>query len=440
MPIEICAVGGYEEVGKNMTAVRVDDDVIILDMGIHLPNWIKYTEQEDIMVKGRKELRAVKAIPNDKVIDDWKDKVRAIIPTHAHLDHIGAIPFLADRYDAPVLATPYTVAVLTAILKDEKIKLKNSIKTLSPNSVYQITDKIRVQLINITHSTPQTSVIAVHTPYGAMVYANDFKLDNNPQIGRKPNYEALKKLGKSDVKAAVIDSLYAHDDRKTPSELVAKEMLRDVMLGTNSQGKAVIVTTFSSHLARLKSIVEFAKKMNRKIAFLGRSLAKYVDAGEKTGIIKFSKEVKIAKFAKQQKRMLKTIMKEGKDKYVIVVTGHQGEPQSTLSKMVNGIYPFRFDSEDHVVFSCAIIPNNINIQNRKELEKQLHRYGVRIFKDIHVSGHAGREDLRDFVNMIDPEIIVPAHAEMEDTKAMTGLAKEMGRRWKILQNGQRLKL
>ena len=129
--IEICAVGGYNEVGKNMTAVRVDDEVVIIDMGLHLDNYIKCTEEEedDIVEISAHELAKAGAIPNDSVIKDWKDKVKAIVPTHAHLDHVGALIFLSNKYNAPILCTPFTTEVIRAISKDEKIKLKNEIKS-----------------------------------------------------------------------------------------------------------------------------------------------------------------------------------------------------------------------------------------------------------------------------------------------------------------------
>jgi len=426
--IEICAVGGYNEIGKNMTAVKVDNEVVIIDMGLHLDNYIKYTEEEeeDIIEISAEELTKAGAIPNDKVIKDWKDKVKAIIPTHAHLDHVGALTFLSNKYKAPILCTPFTAEVIKAISKDEKIKLKNDIKVLNANSIYYISDKVKVEFINMTHSTPQTVMVAVHTPDGILLYANDFKFDNHPTLGKKPNYKKLEELGKKGVKVLICDCTRATQPIKTPSELVAKEMLRDVMLGVDSRNKAVIVTTFASHLARLKSIIEFGKKMNRKIVFLGRSLAKYAQAGENIGIVNFSKEVEIVKFGKQIKRKVKMIEKDGVKKYLLVVTGHQGEPKSTLSKMVNGTIPFKFSLEDHVIFSCTVIPSEINIQNRAEVEKRLREYGVRIFRDIHASGHASREDLRDLINLVNPEHIIPAHGEKEMKDALVDLAIEKG--------------
>jgi len=426
--IQICAVGGYDEIGKNMTAIKVGGEVIVIDMGLHLDSYIKYTEEEeeDLIEISADELAKVGAIPDDSVIKDWREQVKAIIPTHAHLDHVGALTFLSNKYSAPILCTPFTAEVIKTISTDEKIKLKNELKVLNVNSTYWISKNIMVEFINMTHSTPQTVMVAVHTPEGIVLYANDFKFDNHPTLGKKPNYSKLEELGKKGVKVLICDCTRARQPIKTPSELVAKEMLRDVMLGVDSRGKAVIVTTFASHLARLKSIIEFGKKMNRKIVFLGRSLAKYTQAGENVDLVNFSKEVEIVKFGKQIKRKLKKIQKEGSEKYLLVVTGHQGEPKSTLSKLVNGTIPFKFNSEDHVIFSCTVIPSEVNIKNRAELEKRLREHGVRIFRDIHASGHASREDLRDLLNLVNPKHIIPAHGEEDMKQALVDLAIEKG--------------
>ena len=443
MGIEICAVGGYEEVGKNMTAIKVDDEVIICDMGLHIENYIRFTEDEDLLNINPNDLVKVGAIPDITPIKDWRTKVKAIIPTHAHLDHIGAIPFMSNKFDAPVLATPFSIEVIKSILKNEKIEIRNRLMVLNPNAQYYISDKIKIEFINMTHSTPQTVMVAIHTPYGIIVYANDFKFDSYPVLGKPPNYDRLRALGKKGVLALIVDTLYAHDARKMPSESVAKEMLRDVLLGTESQGKAVIVTTFSSHLARLKSIIEMGKKLNRKIVFCGRSLSKYVEAGEACGIIKFSKDVEMVKFGSKVKKRMKQIMKRGKDKFLLVVTGHQGEPKATLSKMADGQIGFKFNTEDHVVFSSTVIPTKTNQKYRDELEKKLKAYGVRIFKDIHISGHAAREDLRDLVNMLKPKHILPSHAPLDRKIAFSELAIEMGYKpgqIHIIKDGEKLSL
>lgn len=424
MPLEICSVGGYNQVGKNMTAINIDSNVIICDMGIHLENYIKLTEDEDILNILPRELIEVDAVPNIDTIKKWQDKVIAIVPTHAHLDHVGAIPFIAQYYDAPIICTPFTNYVLKAICDSASLKLKNDIKVLNANSTIKINGEISIEFISMTHSVPQTAMVVIHTKYGKIVYANDFKLDNYPVLGTKVNYKRIRELGKDNVLCLIVDSTYSREHKKMPSESVAREMLKDVLLGTNSDGRAVIITTFSSHIARLKSIADFGQKMGRKVIFMGRSLEKYISAAEQVGFINFSDKFEIVKYSSKIKPRLNKIIKEGREKYLVVVTGHQGEPKATLSKMANGM--FDFQRGDHVVFSSTVIPTETNQKNRANIEEDLTRQGVRVFTDIHVSGHAGREDLRDMIEMIQPKHIIPAHGEPSMTSASKDLALELG--------------
>ncbi|NOZ81390.1 MAG: RNase J family beta-CASP ribonuclease [DPANN group archaeon] len=425
--ITIQAIGGYDEVGKNMTAVTVNGETVLFDMGIQLDNYIKLTEEGDIIKYSPDELIAAEAVPDVTLLGKKALQVKAILPSHAHLDHIGAIPFLARRFKkAGIYGTPFTMSVLNKTLQDEKINLPNRITSVTPNSTVKITKNLKAEFINTTHSTPQSAMIALHTPEGIILYANDFKFDLYPTLGKKPNFERLKELGKKGIRALIVDSTYSRSHMKMPSESVAKQMLKDVMLGTDNRGKGILVTTFSSHIARLKSIIEYGKKLNRKVVFLGRSLTKYTYAAEDIGLVHFSKEVELVRYWKQIKRKLKQVVKDGKQKYVLVVTGHQGEPKSTLSKMVDEKTDYRFGHEDHVIFSCKTIPSPTNIANREYLEQNLKHYGVRIFKDIHVSGHAAREDIRDLINFVRPEHIIPSHGTVEMTSATKELAKEMG--------------
>ena len=422
--IQICAIGGYNEIGKNMTAVKVGEDVIILDMGLYLPTYIQYTEDEDIKQVPIKKLVEVGAIPDDSVIADWRKNVKAIVPTHAHLDHLGALPYISNKYNAEILFTPYTKELLTTICKDEHLKLKNPVKPISPNSKYKV-GEIEVEFIHTTHSTPQAVMVALHTSEGIILYCNDFKFDSFPVLGKKPNFKRLEELGQQGVRLLICDSTRADDAKKTPSESVAREMLKDLLLGIKADDKAIIVTTFSSHIARLKSIIEYGKKINRKVLMLGRSLAKYVQAAERVNLVNFSKEVKIVKYSSKVQNALKLIEKN-KHEYLLIVTGHQGETKAVLSKIARGELKFDLGKDDAVIFSCSVIPHQVNIQAREALENELKHLQVRIFKDIHVSGHAAREDLRDLIKMVQPKSLIPAHCEPHMKQEMKGLAHECG--------------
>ena len=445
MAIEVFAIGGYNEVGKNMTAVRYGKQIVVFDMGLHLDRYISFKGDEDIDQGSTAELRKVGAIPDDSILRDVRRGVCAIIPTHAHLDHVGALPFLSNSYNAPIICTPYTAEVIRVMVKDNAMKLRNPIKVLNVNSTLRLSEELKVEFINATHSTPQTVMVALHTPEGIVLYANDFKFDSFPIIGKKPNMKRLEELGESgSVKVMIVDGTRANYARKTPSEAVAREMLRDVMTGIEQRDEAVIVTTFSSHIARLKSIVEFGKKLDRRIAFLGRSLVKYINAAETIGLVNFSKDADMVKYRSKIKRYLKRVVRDGKSKYLLIVTGHQGEPDSVLTKMVNDELPFSFSRNDRVIFSCNIIPNAMNIANREVLESRLKQQSVRIFKDIHVSGHASREDHRDLINTVRPKHIIPAHGDISMCSALSELASEMGyelgKGIHLMQNNQSLVL
>ncbi len=450
--MKIHAVGGYNEVGKNMTAIQLGEgeksDVFLCDAGLYLPPIVELEEKENNnSIYNEKSLRMLKAIPDDTYLDKLglRSKVRSLIVSHAHLDHVGAVPYLAHRYHAPIVATQFTTEVLKSLVRDQNSKIPNRVVSLHPNASFQVkgSKEYKVELINITHSTIQTALVAIHTDEGIVLYANDFKLDNTPVVGQKPNYERIKQLAKQGVKALIVESLYAADERKTPSEKIARDFLEDVLLTTDNENAGIIVTTFSSHIARLKSIVDFGRKLNRQIVFLGRSLHKYVSASMKINMCPFQKDMRMFTYRNQLNALFKKINKNRKE-YMIVCTGHQGEPGSMLERMSRGETTFQFSPKDHVIFSSKTIPAEVNIANKAVVVKRLKNKGVRIFDSVHVSGHASREDLRDFINMIQPENIIPSHGDITKTSSLADLASELGYRLgsncHILQNQQYVEL
>lgn len=443
MPIEVCCIGGFSKTEGNSVAIKIDDNVVILDMGLSMDNYVRFQDDfEDITTKTYSTLLKADAVPDYDYIKDWKDKVIAIIPSHGHLDHVGAIPFAASLFpDAPIVSTPYTIEVLKSILQDESIQLNNNLITIDLNGTYDVSDQIKIEFVNITHSIPHTAILVLHTKYGKIMYANDFKLDDQPVLGNKPNYKRIRELGDEGIKLLIMNCLYAHEKKKCPSESVAKQMLKDVLLGVDSKEKAIIVTTFSSHLARLKSVIELGQKLNRKIVFLGRSLDKYVMAGERINLIDFTSQIIIEKYKDKVIKRLKQIQKAGKGKYLIVCTGHQGEPRSVLSLISKKELPFRFEDGDIVIFSCGIIPVEVNIQNRRRLENALSKDNIRIFRDVHVSGHGALEDHRELIDMVKPENIIPVHAEPAKAEIIKELAAKMGyKNTHVMEDGKRLSL
>lgn len=425
--MEICTIGGFEEVGKNMTAVKVGDDVIIFDMGIFLPPVIELQEQENQQSYTENTLRSVEALPDDRILDKlgWRDKVRAIAISHAHLDHVGGVPYIGYRYpNAQILATPFTMKVLDKIAKDERIKIKNKKKEVNVGQKIKINNKLTLEFLNTTHSTLQCALIAMHTPEGVFFYALDFKLDNHPVIGNPPDYKRFKELGKKGVKVLVIDALYSGSDRRTASERIARNLLEDALSYT-SKKNALFITTFSSHIARLKSIVDFGKRTGREIVFIGRSLNKYVKCAIEVNQCPFKDKIKLVTYKKQVDSILRKVEKN-RDKYLVVCTGHQGETGSILDRISRGNTPFKFKPDDNIIFSSKIIPAPVSMAQRARLDKKLKKAGVRIQSEVHVSGHGGREDLRDMIEILKPKNIIPAHGSLQQETPLIELATELG--------------
>jgi len=236
----------------------------------------------------------------------------------------------------------------------------------------------------------------------------------------------MKELAKKGVAVLIVDSLYSKDDRKTHSEKIARAMVEEVMLTVDHRNHGIIVTTFSSHIARLKSIVEFSKKLDRKVVFLGRSLSKYVTAAKKVNMCPFEKDIELVSYSNQVKTKLKQI-NENRHEYVLVCTGHQAEPGSILDRLVGGNeLPFQFKPQDSVIFSSSVIPVPVNISARANMDKRIKQKDVRIFDNVHVSGHGGREDIRDLINLLKPKHIIPSHGGLDKTTPAMDLVKEMG--------------
>ncbi len=429
--MEICTVGGYEEVGKNMTAVKIGEDVIILDAGIYLPPLVEMQERDPKEKLSENKLRKMGVLPDDLILDKlgWRDKVRAIIIGHAHLDHLGAIPYIAKRYPkATVYASPFTMAVLDSILEDDKMSIPNVKKVINPDSSFTINGKsgnYKVDFVHTTHSTLQCVFPAIHTKEGVVVYALDFKFDGFPVMGNPPNYKKLKELGKKGVKVLVLDSLYSGADRKTPSERIAKNLVEEAFSSARNKNGALFITTFSSHIARLKSIVDFGRKTGRQIVFVGRSLNKYVNAAIKVNKCPFKNNVKLVKYRKQVDSILNQVEKN-RGRYLVVCTGHQAEPGSIMDRIVKGETNFKFRPGDNVIFSSSIIPTPVNVLSREKMDKRLRVKGVKVQTDVHVSGHGGKEDMRELIMMLKPKHLVPAHGSLQQEAPLIELASELG--------------
>ncbi len=441
--IKIKAFGGYNKIGKNMTAVYVDDDIIITDMGADVEKLVDFEgDKSFISVKDTTTLVENNVIPDDTdFFENEGKKVKAIVLTHGHLDHIWAIPFLADKYKCPVIGTPYTLKIIENQMRNVKLRSLRLVK-LNTGSKYRVSDGVEVELVNITHSIPNSSIIAIHTKYGAVLYANDWKLDNTPTLGRKPDYERFEQIKAEGVHALISDSTNADQDGYTFSESIVRTMLEDVIKKT-MDNKTIFITTFSSHIARIKNIIEISKKINRHVMIFGRSMDMYIRAAIDTKIIERGLIPTVAVRREQINELLKYV-RERPGKYVVICTGHQGERGAFLDKLTTGQYAYRLSSEDAVIFSSRTIPTPLNIANRDMLQKALESSGVNIADNVHVSGHGSKNDLKILLNMLKPKHYVPSHGGISKLSAGIELSKDLGyelnKTAHLLLDGQEIEL
>ncbi len=439
MTVEILPLGGLGEVGKNMTALGFDGKYVIIDMGVRLDSIMAF-EDAEIGNMSREELININGIPDDSPLRNRK--VQAIVLTHGHLDHIGAIGKLAHFYDAPIYGTPFTIELVKHVIREERtFKPKNELRTVTPGDSVEVND-IELNFIPAAHSILQTTLITAHSADGVVLFASDFKLDEEPPLGYKTDRACLKKLARDGVLAALVGAIRVDEPGPTPSENYAKEMLQKTMGEASSTGKAVLVTTFSSHIARLKSIVDISFELGRTPVLIGRSLRNYCTAALHLDLVDFPSELRIHGRPNAVHNLLGEVEKSRGD-YVLVCTGHQGEPTSVLSRIANRQLPFKIKRGDEVIFSASVIPNPINESNRELLETKLQAQGANIHRDVHVSGHAGRIDTMEFLELVKPEHLIPCHSTMDKLSLMADLGRELGypnENMHLLRNGSRLRL
>ena len=318
--------------------------------------------------------------------------------------------------------------VLKEIFEDEKIRIKNKLQVVQPDSTYTIKGKsanYKVDFVHTTHSTIHCVFPALHTREGVFFYALDLKFDNFPTLGKPPSYNLFKKIAKEKVKLLIVDSLYSNTEKRPGGEIIAKHMLEEAFSKLKGRNSAFFITTFSSHIERLNNIVHFAQKTGRQIIFLGRSLSKYVEAASRANACPFKNKVKLLKYRRQVDAFLKKLDKE-RGKYFIVCTGHQAEENSILDRIAKGKTGFNFREGDNLIFSSSIIPVPINILAREKMDKKLRKIGVKIQTDVHVHGHGSREDLREIIELLKPQHILPAHGSLQQETPMIELSSEYG--------------
>jgi ribonuclease J len=389
-------------------------------------------EDTDVHSLQEHELRRIGAVPDDRLLNG--KHVVGIILSHGHLDHIGAISKMALKYECPIVGRPFTANIVRQILRDDG-KSDRNVVTVEQEGLL---GNFRFELINVTHSIPDSSLVALYTRDGDLLYANDYKLDPHPPLGEKTDFSRLKGL---QPKVLIIESVRVGEQKKTPSERIAVMMLQEFLYDELFDFDCILSTTFSSHVSRVKTLIDASQKIGRQPVLLGRSLCKYWNAALEEGIVsqdvaRIARRKAINKFLKEAK--------EARSDYSLVVTGHQGEQEAVLSRLADGKTPYTFSKNDCIIFSASTIPNPVNEANRYKLETKLKMKNVRMVKDMHVSGHASKEDHRELLRIVNPEYIIPSHGGFEMQSCWGILAEEegysVGEDMFIMKNTQKMKI
>lgn len=410
-----------------MTALEVRDDIVILDMG--------YDMEELIDMEGPAESSPTKSliqsgvIPDDSALYKQREKVKGIVIGHGHLDHVGAVAKMAGSYNCPILASPYTMKIAEEQIRQDDKEVKNEKIVLEPGNIYNLTSNFAIEFVKVTHSIPDSMLTVLHTPEGRMVYGLDFRIDRKPVLGGRVDFDRLESLGREGVKILVGDSTRVSDLGTSSTESAVKEQLQSKFDQLYKERSAIIVTTFSSHIERLKSILE-VNDGRRKVAFIGRSLKDYTSPAVDLGYINLE-NAEVASYRGEVNELFEKIS-ENREKWLIVCTGNQGEERSVLKKLSKDQYPFQLQAGDHVIFSTSTIPTLINKAERYKLERDLKKQDVTMHLDIHASGHGHREDLRILIQVLNPEIMIPGHGDIQKLAAHATLAQEEG--YKLNEN------
>ncbi len=421
--MKITAVGGYNAVGRNMTGVSVGKETVALDDGIRLDMLQMYDKEiEALGNKTNADLIRLDVIPDASLLSN----VKAQVISHGHLDHVGALPF--TKPNAPIVSTAYTNEIGKREYKGGRFH------SVGYGDEYRIRPGLSVEFVEVTHSIPYSSIVVLHTPEGDVVYASDFRFDDSSQIART-DYKRLKELGKGRVKALIVESLRSTVCEKTTPESVVREKLSDTVSSIDSG--LIIATTFSTHIERVQAILDVAEKAGRKTLILGRSLIKNIELARRFGLIDVPSGAKMLATPGAITSGLQEIRK--RDEYFVLATGHQGEPDSVMSRIIDGTLPFKVRKDDSVLFCADVIPSPVNRATRYVMETKLRGFGANIFTGLHVSGHAAREDHRRLLKMLNPEHIIPCHGDLELRAGYASLAAEegyeLGRHIHLLMNG-----
>ncbi len=400
--LKIIPLGGLLEIGKNITVIEYEDDIILIDCGLGFP--------EDDM------LGVDLVIPDVTYLEKNKEKIRGLVITHGHEDHIGGIPYLLKQINIPIYATKLTAGLITNKLEEHNLVRSTKLKEVKAGQVITL-GCMKVEFIKITHSIPDACALAIQTPVGTIVHTGDFKIDYTPIDGEIVDLGRLATIGNRGVLALMSDSTNAERKGYTMSESNVGEVLDKLFINCT---KRIVVATFSSNVHRVQQIVNSAVKYKRKIAVCGRSMCNMIETARKLGYIKVPDNVFID---------IDNIKSYPDDSLVIITTGSQGEAMSALTRMAAGEHrKVQITPNDLIIISANPIPGN-----EKYISKvidDLMAIGAEVIynalQDIHVSGHACQEEQKLMITLVKPKYFIPVHGEYRQLIAHAETAKKIG--------------
>ena len=420
--VYIIPLGGIEEVGKNMTAFQYKDEIIIVDAGLTFP------EDEHLGIDV--------IIPDFSYLESNRDKIKALLLTHGHEDHIGAIPYLYQKLgseDIPMYGGRLTLELAKAKFEKKDAKLPKE-KIIKGRSILKISKYFTVEFVSVTHSIADCYAICIKTPAATILHTGDFKVDLTPVDGEGFDFGRLAQLGEEGVDLLLSDSTNAQIPGFTPSERTVGESLTDEF--SKAQGR-IILAAFASHVHRLQQIIYIAEKNGRKIAIDGRSMVKIFEICSNLGYLKIPKGIMID---------IDKVETLPADKVLILCTGTQGEPLAALSRIANGSHKYISLREgDTVVISATPIPGNEKAAY-KNINQLMKRHANVVFErgvGIHVSGHGCQEEQKLMLNLIKPNFFMPVHGEFVMLKKHKELAEAVGipsQNIILAENGMKLEL
>ncbi len=400
--LKIIPLGGLLEIGKNMTVFEYEDDIIIVDCGMAFP--------EDEM------LGVDLVIPDITYLEKNKEKIKGLVVTHGHEDHIGAIPYLLKQIDVPIYATKLTIGLIENKLEEHKLLRKTKLHTVKQGETVKL-GKMKVEFIRSCHSIPDSVIFAITTPVGTVVHTGDFKMDYTPIDGEKMDLGRLAEIGNKGVLALLSDSTNAERQGYTMSERTVGNVLEKLFVNCT---KRIVVATFASNVHRVQQIVNCAVANNRKVAVCGRSMVNMIDTARELGYIDAPDNLFI------EIDMIKNYPDE---RLVIITTGSQGEPMSALTRMAAGDHrKVEITPNDLVIISANPIPGNEKLVAK--VIDDLLQLGAEVvyssLADVHVSGHACQEEQKLMLSLIKPKFFIPVHGEFRHLQAHKQTAISVG--------------